>query len=346
MLVDRLDRRMLLLLSSVFRLAALLLLVLFIREGVLGLWLVFSAAFIMSVLARLFSAAHFALIPSLVREGDLQSANSVASFTMNAAYAGGMFLSSVIIAALGGESAIGLCIVLFAAGSVLTLVLPATPAVSSSGGASALSSVMAGLRSAIDIVRATPQIVMYMTLAGVASLVCGTIGLLPVYIQTTLGETVVQYGLIEGLSVVGAVLSSLILARVVVPRPRLMMQVSAATIAGAVMCFGLVPSVTVIVGARIMVAFALGVFNILYVTEFHRLLSSEYWGRVFSLSYVVSTVPNMLSTAAAGTAAEFIPTWVVWMGGGCIGLVGVGCVWLFNRAHREALIPAPTRKGL
>ncbi|NLG83743.1 MAG: MFS transporter [Firmicutes bacterium] len=288
----------------------------------------------MSILARVFSAVHFALIPTVVHEGDLQRANSVSSFTTNAAYAAGSFLSALLIAKLGWASIIIMTVGFFGGGAVLSCILPTTPTAPAIVHGSILGRTVKSLRSAIDIVRAAPRIMVCMTLAAVASLVCGTVSLLPVYIKNELGKTVIQYGLVEGLSVVGAVLSSLILARVIVTHPYRAMQVSVAAIACAVLWFGTGLHVLTLVVARMIIALALGVFNILFVTEFHRLLPSDYRGRVFSLSYIVSTVPYMLATAGAGTAAEFVPFWVVWTVAGCIGLAGVGfCSWFLCKAH-------------
>lgn len=340
MVVDRMDRRAIVLLSSGVRSLLLFILVFAARGDSYGLGLVLAATLIMSVFARAFSAAHFALLPALVHESDLQTANSVSSFTMNAAYAAGTFLSALLMARLGWAAAVTLSAGLFTASTALTFILGATPAVSAPRRDSLLTETARSLRSGLNIVGSILPVRVCMLLAAVASLVCGTISLLPVYIKETLGESVIQYGLVEGLSVVGAVLASLILARVAVKRPYPVMFAAVAAVACAVWWFGSGLHVATLVLARMTLALALGVFNILFVTEFHRLLPSEYRGRVFSLSYVVSTVPYMLSMACAGAAAEFVPFWVVWATAGGAGLLGVClCYGLLRRAPASGWNP-------
>ena len=110
--VDRWDRRWTMIGSSLFR-AAVLLIMLGVRSAEM-VWLVYLAGFLESAASQFFGPANNALIPTLVDEDQLLTANSLDSLGENSARLIGPALGGVLLASIGLQG-----VILFDVGSYL-----------------------------------------------------------------------------------------------------------------------------------------------------------------------------------------------------------------------------------
>jgi MFS family permease len=350
-LVDRFDRRWVIVFANAARAAVAAALAVLYLAGLVSLWMLLAVTLLMSFLARLYAPAYLALLPATISRQDLQRANSTSSLMLNLAYAAGMYLCALATERLGWPVGAGIVAVLFAVTCPLAAGIPA--GAGGAGGAGATGPgktprrrhMLSDIKSALALVAGQRRIQLYLMLTVCGSVFLGTTTLLPVYIKTGLGKTMLQYGIVEGTSVAGVLVATLLLTRIQVRRADLILPCCTATM--ALCMFWLAGSTTVhsLVLARITLAFFLGCFNVLYTTEFHRLLPADYRGRVFSLGYVVSTVPYLISTGLAGLAAEYAPIWTVWVAAGGLGLVVEGVGLLLLRQKPGALANLPQTPG-
>lgn len=103
-LVDRLDRRVVMMAANLFRACAMVLLGLAVLTGIESLVLLYVVVFLLGSAETLFDSASFALLPALVHESDLERANGPlqATVTFNQEFVGpplGALLFAVAAAA-------------------------------------------------------------------------------------------------------------------------------------------------------------------------------------------------------------------------------------------------------
>jgi len=158
-IVDRADRRVVLIVTNAARAAAIVPLLL-VGESVTTAYLV---NFLVASVTIFFVPAEAATIPSIVRKSDLLVANSLFTFTFNGAFLVGFIILAPIVVSLYGFYPLwGTIVVMFLIASILCLTLPAAPP-----GGSLLSIVVAekavsetrrGIAEAFHYLRSTPLV--------------------------------------------------------------------------------------------------------------------------------------------------------------------------------------------
>lgn len=97
-LVDRLDRKMMMILTDILRTLVISVIPLTAAFGHLNVWVIYAVGFIQSTLSIFFDGGEFAAIPSLVSESDLVTANGRIQASYSAAQIGGPVLAGAAIA--------------------------------------------------------------------------------------------------------------------------------------------------------------------------------------------------------------------------------------------------------
>ena len=122
--VDRLDKRLVLIVANLTRAGAFFLML----GSVDALGIVLLLNILASIMTTLFAPAELAMIPLLVRREQLTSANGLFTFTLNAAFALGFaLLGPAVVRIAGPEASIILVAVLFLLAGLLCFGLPAAP---------------------------------------------------------------------------------------------------------------------------------------------------------------------------------------------------------------------------
>jgi len=122
--VDRWDKRWTMIGSSLFR-GVVLLILLGVRSPDM-VWLVYLAGFLESTASQFFSPANNALLPKLVEEEQLLSANSMDSLGENSARLIGPALGGIILAAYGLSAVILIDIISYFAAAFLMFLMHVT----------------------------------------------------------------------------------------------------------------------------------------------------------------------------------------------------------------------------
>ncbi len=124
LVVDRSERRLVLVVTNALRAAAVAPL-LFLGQSVATAFLV---NFLVAAITVFFVPAEGAMLPSIVRKRDLLVANSLFTFTFNGAFlVGFIILAPVVIALAGFQALFALTAVMFASAALLCVTLPAAP---------------------------------------------------------------------------------------------------------------------------------------------------------------------------------------------------------------------------
>lgn len=199
--VDRIDRRVVLVITNALR--AAILVAIFAAGQDIGLILLLNT--LLSTVTVFFAPAEAAMIPVLVPREQLVAANGIFTLTLNGAFAVGFaFLGPLIVTIVGSpEPLLPIVAVLFAIAAVFCLTLPPDPPVKEAAragarGAAALGAVTeAGqavtgvfgqLREGVAYIRANRTVAWSLAYLGIAASLIGVVAVLgPSFTQDTLG---------------------------------------------------------------------------------------------------------------------------------------------------------------
>jgi MFS family permease len=192
--VDRVDRRIILVVTNVLRGAAIL--AIFLAGSFLPAILLLSAA--LSTITVFFAPAEAAMIPVVVPRGQLLSANGVFTLTLNAAFAIGFALLGPLLGALfGPEGVIVIVAACYLLAAAFCWTLPSAPpglltvgAMADVVGESAaqMGSTLAQFREGIAFIRETPKVRWSLVYLGIAASLVGVLAVVgSTFAQKVLG---------------------------------------------------------------------------------------------------------------------------------------------------------------
>jgi len=193
--VDRLDRRLVLIITNVLRGGA------FVAVFLVGnnLILIYLLNIFISTVTVFFAPAEAAMIPKLLPRRQLLAANGIFTLTLNAAFALGFALVGPLVVKIAGPQALLILVAILyfiAAGFCSTLppYAPPTPARQAFGRKAvseteqAVESIFSQLHEGLDYIRRHREIRWSLIYLGVAASLVGVLGVLgPAFAETTLG---------------------------------------------------------------------------------------------------------------------------------------------------------------
>jgi MFS family permease len=192
--VDRIDRRLLLVVTNAIRGVAFVL-VYFAGDSLLAILLL---TIFVSTVTVFFAPAEAAMIPFLVPRRQLLAANALFTLTLNAAFALGFALLGPLLVTLAGANQLILIVAaLYLVAAAMCLTLPSSKPTSVVHGTAlqavadaerAVESTLAQLREGLEYIRSNRAITWSLVYLGIASSLIGVLGVLgPDFARETLG---------------------------------------------------------------------------------------------------------------------------------------------------------------
>ena len=367
--VDRVDRRLVLILTNVLRAGAMV--AIWWVGGNLALILVLNIA--VSVVTVFFAPAEAAMIPYLVPRHQLVSANGLFTLTLNGAFAlGYALLGPLVVKIFGGPEPVLLVVaVLYAMAALFCITLPAnrpvrlegeTPEAAVHEAGVAVQGTFAQLAEGMAYIRANRAIGWSLIYLGIAASLVGVIGVLgPDFAKGTLGlgpEDLFVVVLPLGIGIVMGVLLLNSYGRYV-PRRRaieggliaLGALLAAMTVAGPLsralqrvqaplVDLSAVTSLIAIVIAMAFVAgIAYGIVAISSQTQLQEDLPQEVRGRVFGVLNMLVSVGSFLPIIIVGPISDLVGTTAVIL----VVAAGIFLSGLVSIVRRGPLAPAEER---
>jgi MFS family permease len=333
--VDRLDKRVVLIVTNLLRSLA------FVALFLVGdlLWAILLLNMVISTITVFFSPAEAAMIPQVVPRKQLIAANGVFTLTLNAAFAIGFALLGPIVVTLAGAPALILFVAvcyLIAAGFCWTL--PAAPPVVEPGASGmvheteeAFGSVVAQLREGVAFIRSTPKVKWSLLYLGIAASLVGVLGVigpnfardalalgtkdfvvvvLPLGFGIVMGILILNnYGqhlprrkLIEGGLVTLGVLLALLAAAG--PISRLLQRAQTAT--GFESLASLTSLLAIVVLVALLAGIAYAFVAIPSQTQLQEDIPEDVRGRVFGVLNMLVSVASFLPIIIVGPVADLV----------------------------------------
>ena len=338
--VDRLDRRLILIVTNLLR--AVFFALVFVASGNVALIFILNIA--ISTVTTFFAPAEAAMIPELVPRRQLLAANGLFTFTQNVAFALGFALLGPLVTNLAGPEVLLLTVAflyLVAMVFVITLpsVLPATAGMSAGDAVHdterAMASVFSELREGLDYIRANRSIGWSLVYLGITASLIGVLGVLgPAFATETLGLAPKDFviivlplgmGIVTGILLLnsysryfprrrlmegGLVALGLLLIALAAAGPisRLLQKAEAAT---PLDLAGLVSLLAVVVGIAFLAGIAYALVAIPAQTGLQEELPEEVRGRVFGVLNMLVSVASFVPIIIVGPISDFAGTTVV-----------------------------------
>ena len=356
-ILDRFDRRLVLVVDNTIRGLAVASVPVAAAFGVLSTAHVFVVAAIYGLLFMVSLAGIPSMIPSLVDEAELTTANAMETLSYAIAGLAGPALAGAAIALASAPTVLaidaatyGFLVVSLLAMRPLPAAAPAAPAAAVVGAsptdpAPAPSSVSRGLGPAVRFLLATPAILvltlMYMTI-NIGEGMSGVY--LPIYARDVLGGNAVTYGLLATSFTAGILIGSLLVGAIGWRWPH------GRSIAAAAVAAGLALAILVLTPPLPIAMAALGLSGLFASsltawaqTIRMRLIPAELRGRVFALLRTLMQSTGPIGALIAGVLLAGGPIApVLAISAALVGLPGL--VGLFAPAMGSAATREPPRE--
>jgi DHA3 family macrolide efflux protein-like MFS transporter len=343
-LVDRWDRKRVMIASDVIR--ALLAPAFLLVRTPDDLPLAFAAAFLLSSFSVFFYPARTALLPNVVKEDDLMSANGWMQVGQTIARLSGPILAGIVVGRWGTNTAFWIDAVSYMVSAVLVLgiVGVVTRAVAEEDiKQPAWKDLAEGVRYALG-----SRLLQGITLGlGVAMLGIGAVNVLFVpFLRHTFGVSPEALGGVQTAQGVGMLLGGLLMGGLGKRLPPRMVAVAAMVLLGVgIGLFGVAPVYAMTLVIMPFVGFTLPPLNASLNTMLQRGIPKEMLGRAGSVTDMAISLTNLISMGAAGWLGDLLGLRETFMLGGLLCLMGgVAMGWML-RGH-EARVVHPAKEIL
>lgn len=330
--VDRFDARKLMLWTDLLRGVGVLLgLLLLWSTPEWKPWIIIGLLAINALGNALFGPAEMVVLPSLVPDTDLSSANGLYSLTYQLSSAIGSGIGGAAIATVGVSLVFGFDLGSFwiSALAIMLMIRITTRTSAPSGAAPAeVPTTRVGFRQGWQAISGLRWFVALLPAILLANFTfAGAFVLLPYWMHHHLGATVAWYGITDGAWAMGTVVGSLtagLLGRYALNRTVGIMGLVQAVLMGV---FALAHLPLISAGALLLAGVANGGVNALMFTLLQRVIPAEIRGRAFGLLMTVLMAASPLAALLSGLSLHVVP--IVWwyaasaISGGALG----GALW-------------------
>lgn len=298
LVADRLPRRRVMVAADVFR--ALVALVLVVAADSVGI--AYAVAFGLSAGAVLFNPAAASLLPEVVGEDDVVTANSAMWTGAVLAQIALAPLAGVVIAAWGVEAAFAVNAATFAASAVLLIGVRAGRAP-----ADVVVRGWSGALAGVSAVRSDPLLSRLAVVQVLASMSAGaTSGLLVVLAEEWLGVGPRGFGSMLAAIGVGAALGPLLLRRFIRARDKRWLFGPFAVRGGVDITLATIGNPMVAGGALVAYGMSTSTGMVAYQSTLQTLVPPEVRGRAFAVYDVLWNGARLLSLLVGGIVADLI----------------------------------------
>jgi MFS family permease len=368
-LVDRFDRRTILIFTNVLRGLAFLAMVV-ANSNVL---LVYLLNIVVSTVTTFFAPAEAAMIPELVERHQLLQANTLFMITLNGSIALGFALFGPILVSLAGApSLIAIVGGLYLVAAVLTVTLPASPAERKAVGAAgtiggagaAVAQTFSQLRDGLGYIRMNPGIRWSLAYLTVAASLIGVLGALgPSFATSVLGLDATDFvvvvlplgiGVVIGilaLNVYGkylprqgvidggllALAASLAIIAIAAPLSRVLRH---ATITAAPQLGSMISVLSIVILVAVIAGVAYAFVGIPSQTRLQEEIPPDVRGRVFGVLNTLVSIASFLPIVLVGPLADLIGTAAVMLlAAGVVGIAGIVSLVRVRPTDRASSVP-------
>lgn len=322
--VDQVPRVLTLLISDAGRALAVLLVAFLTYTDQLQVWHVYAVSFFFGMVDAFFTPAYNAIVPQVVPEADLPSANALTSISANLGRVVGPSLGAAIVAWVGTSPAFFLNGASFVLSGLLLLPLFRMPMPRPEATESHfIEEIRTGLRVVASLPWLWISILVYALIN--VTLIGPYVVAMPFLVSDFMQQDVQRLGLILSIFPIGYVIGGFWFGRYErLPRRGLLMNLTLALAALMLALYGLPLPLWVLIVAALINGIALQAGSLAWTHLLQEKIPNEQLGRVSSIDQLGSTCLMPVGMYVAGWATGVIgPSPVFLIGGGLTALIGL-----------------------
>ena len=331
-LIDRLPRRKLLLLTQSGLLLQTTLFALIVQSGNIGLWQIIALYFLFGALLAIDHPARRAFLVDLVSPDDLANAVALNASLFNISNLVGFGASGFLLATIGPAGTMFINAASYLA-PISALALIRVPDIRHDlQGPRLQDALSAGI---VALWRKPAVVAVIGLMAAVGGLAWPIFGMMPAFSQDVLGTNTVGLGLLLAAGALGSVIGTAVVARIGGwPRGRSLLL---ACLLLPLMVIGVAFSKNILLAGllMVMVGLALIIVQSLAVTLVHRGITDQVRGRVMSLYSIVHAGADTAANLMVGGLALKLGLPLALGLGGTFALFIAGTLWLTIPAIRR-----------
>lgn len=343
--VDRWDRKRMMVVTSLMQ--AVIILVLLFAQSAERIWLVYVVAFIESSLAQFFGPAENALLPSLVGEDHLISANSLNSMNDNLARLIGPAIGGALLGLVGLSSVVLLDAASYGIAAVLILLVNAPTAVTSptateapAAGGSRWMKVWREWLAGLQLVRHHRILAGIFTVVGIALLGDAIISaILVVFVQDVMGLSSVEFGWMMTARGIGGLIGGLLLTQIGRKWTPIQLITGGFLLAGILILIIVnFPTLVIVLPGLVLVGIPAIVSFVSVQTVLQQETEDAFRGRVFGAFGTTITLLMLVGSGLGGALADQLGASLLMNAASIIYIIaGLLAIVLLNQAGKEAI---------
>ena len=322
--VDRYDRRMMMLLSDAIRAIVMLAFAILVATNQIQLLHVYILAIIFGIVSAFFYPAMSALIPNLVANEELISANSLSSLTQQGSQIIGPAIAGVLIAvpAVGIAGVSFFNAFSFAVG-VLGVALMRLPA-HLNGARKTNGSFVHEVKDGFRYLFGFRALVVILFIAMVLNFALAPVSIvLPIFVKNVLGLGPESFGFVMSAFGIGMVAGSIAVGIRPPTTHRGSIAFILTTVEGILFAaVGLLPVFAISSFLAFACGFVNAIVNTLLMATMQGIIADEYRGRIFGLMSMISMGLAPMALALAGGLTDVVGAAMVFIAGGVLCAAG------------------------
>lgn len=305
--------------------------VLYLSDWV-NIYCVYILTFFMAIFQCLYNPAQFALLPLIVKKENLNKANSISTVTLNAVVAFGNAIGGYIVSFIGTIGVLLIDAVTFVVSIICTkkIIYKETPLSRSMGMRKTWAN---DIKDALLYVKNNHFICLLLLLNMCLNIISGAFYILPLFVKNVLNNGSELYGTIEGAGTIGMIFGAGVIIRAAKPTYKLL-SISAIMECACFIGIALSRNVWIIIVLRFLLGCSNAAYNTSFATMSQEKTQEKYRGRVYTISYMVSTISLPISAFICGKIADLKSVTYTWLLFGIIATI-VSIAICTKLAHRS-----------
>ena len=323
-LVDRVDRRSLMVTVDLVRAFGYLAPVALLASGHLRVWHLYAVVVIEGALGPVFQLANMATLPTLIPTIHLVRANALSQGTIQLALMVGPAAAGIIVAVLGAFAALAVDALTFLASGTALLFLRGPASVQRSG------PWLADFREGIRFFGQHRILLWLAVLVAISnfSWQAAYVMLLP-YVKDILRSSAATFGLVTSAASAGYAIGAWTLGlKGVLRRPRMVVIGSLGAIGLATFLIPWARMPVTLVALMFAAGLFVPYFNIPVAAWYQQVVPDYLRGRVFAIRMLLAHAANPLGVAAGSATGEFFGLTPVFIGAGLIPVVSSAIAYI------------------
>lgn len=287
--------------------------------GELSIGVIYLVTFLMAVFQALYNPAQFSVIPQILPKDLIQQGNSVSSLSQNVSMTIGNFIVGFLWKLLGGIFIFAFNVVSFIFSAICECKIYSKSAVSKENKKQQVdkNSVRYLINESVEGIKymvKKPAIVSAMVVGITTNATCGSVILMPLYIQKDFTSSIFLYGFVESAGALGMIIGAYLLMKFQIENQHQALIISGIFLTISFAIMALAHNEFILITGR----FLYGVFNIMgniaFSTHFQNSVEEQFRGRMYSISFMISSLSLPIMAFLGGKLADYIgirETWLI-----------------------------------